>query len=79
MPLKQKRAGLRTHINGIELPTGKDPESRRLRRLLRNRLTAQASRDRHNEAIENYRRQKMKKAEEIAMLERAIEKVRCSF
>jgi len=57
------------------LPSGKDPESRKLRRLMRNRLSAQASRDRRKKAIEDAQKQKAAKEEEIASLEKTLSKV----
>lgn len=54
------------------LPTGKDPESRRLRRLMRNRHSAQASRDRRRRALEEQRRLRETKEDKIRALERAV-------
>lgn len=54
------------------LPSGKDPESRRLRRLMRNRLSAQASRDRRQKAIEDLRKLKTEKEGEIALLNQTV-------
>ena len=54
------------------LPTGKDPESRKLRRLMRNRLSAQASRDRRKKAIEDVKKMKAEKKAEIANLEKTM-------
>lgn len=54
------------------LPSGKDPESRRLRRLMRNRLSAQASRDRRQKAIEDLRKLKTEKEGEIALLDQFV-------
>jgi len=60
------------------LPTGKDPESRRLRRLMRNRHSAQVSRDRRRRALEDRRRLKAAKEEEIRALERNVnQEIQC--
>mmetsp|Transcript_25362 Transcript_25362/g.45759 ORF Transcript_25362/g.45759 Transcript_25362/m.45759 type:complete len:804 (-) Transcript_25362:253-2664(-) len=55
------------------LPSGKDPESRKLRRLMRNRLSAQASRDRRKKAIEDAQRSTAMKKVEIKRLEKTLE------
>lgn len=70
---KEKNGNLKT------LPSGKDPESRRLRRLMRNRLSAQASRDRRKKAIDDLKAQKAEKEEEIALLEKAVSEVRLFY
>jgi len=54
------------------LPSGKDPESRKLRRLMRNRLSAQASRDRRKKAIEDAQRSTAMKEAEIQHLEKTL-------
>ena len=59
-----------------ELPSGKDPESRRLCQLMRNRLSAQASRDRRKKAIEDLQKQKVEKDKEIVLLKKTVSEVR---
>ena len=54
------------------LPPGKDAESRKLRRLMRNRLSAQASRDRRNKAIKEMQKKKAEKEAEIALLQKTV-------
>lgn len=60
----------RVHLK--QLPVGKDPASRRLRRLLRNRQSAQASRDRRRRALADQRRLKAAKEEEIKKIEQRL-------
>jgi hypothetical protein len=55
-----------------DLPDGNDPESRRLRRLMRNRLSAQRSRDKGKSEIEAYTKLKAQKDEEIACLKKTL-------
>jgi hypothetical protein len=55
-----------------DLPEGNDPESRRLRRLMRNRLSAQRSRDKRKSEIEAYTELKAQKDEEIASLKKTL-------
>ena len=55
-----------------DLPRGNDPESRRMRRLLRNRLSAQRSRDRRRKEIEGYKKLKVEKDGEIASLKKTL-------
>ena len=55
-----------------DLPRGNDPESRRMRRLLRNRLSAQKSRDRRRKEIEGYKKLKVEKDGEIASLKKTL-------
>ncbi|EJK50231.1 hypothetical protein THAOC_30826, partial [Thalassiosira oceanica] len=59
-------------LHGVELPTGTDPESRRQRCLLRNRITAQASRDRKRMAIQEARRARDEREVEIEALRRTL-------
>jgi hypothetical protein len=54
------------------LPSGKDPESRKLRRLMRNRLSAQASRDRRKKAIEDAKALKQTKQNDITTLKSQV-------
>ena len=54
------------------LPSGKDPESRKLRRLMRNRLSAQASRDRRKKAIEDVKALKQTKQNDITTLKSQV-------
>ena len=55
-----------------DLPDGNDAESRRLRRLMRNRLSAQRSRDKRRKEIEVYTKLKVQKVEEIASIKKTI-------
>ncbi len=55
-----------------DLPDGNDEESRRLRRLMRNRLSAQRSRDKRRRDIELYTRLKAQRVEEIASTKKAL-------
>ncbi len=55
-----------------DLPQGNDPESRRMRRLLRNRLSAQKSRDKRRKEIEGYKKVKVEKDGEIASLKKTL-------
>lgn len=55
-----------------DLPDGNDEESRRLRRLMRNRLSAQRSRDKRRRDIELYTKLKVQKVEEIASTKKAL-------
>ena len=55
------------------LPSGKDPESRKLRRLMRNRLSAQASRDRRKKAIEDAKKLKIVKEQQISTLKDQVD------
>ena len=55
------------------LPSGKDPESRKLRRLMRNRLSAQASRDRRKKAIEDAKKLKVVKEQQISALKEQVD------
>lgn len=55
-----------------DLPDGNDAESRRLRRLMRNRLSAQRSRDKRRKEIEVYTKLKVQKVEEIASMKKTI-------
>ncbi len=55
-----------------DLPDGNDEESRRLRRLMRNRLSAQRSRDKRRRDIELYTKLKAQKVEEIASTKKAL-------
>lgn len=55
-----------------DLPQGDDPESRRMRRLLRNRLSAQKSRDKRRKEIEGYKKLKVEKDGEIASLKKTL-------
>ncbi|EJK68938.1 hypothetical protein THAOC_09851, partial [Thalassiosira oceanica] len=59
-------------LHGVELPTGTDPESRRQRCLLRNRITAQASRDRKRMAIQEARKARDEREVEIEALRRTL-------
>ena len=54
------------------LPEGKDPESRRLRRLMRNRLSAQASRDRRKKVVDDLMKEKETKRNEIEVLKQQV-------
>ena len=58
--------------SNADLPEGTDPESRRLRRLMRNRLSAQRSRDRRKKEIEAYTKLKIMKAKQIASLKETL-------
>lgn len=55
-----------------DLPDGNDEESRRLRRLMRNRLSAQRSRDKRRRDIELYTKLKVQKVDEIASTKKAL-------
>lgn len=44
-------------VSGVELPTGSDAESRRQRRLIRNRLSAQLHRERKREAMDTLQKE----------------------
>ena len=55
-----------------DLPDGNDEESRRLRRLMRNRLSAQRSRDKRRRDIELCTRLKVQRVEEIASTNKAL-------
>ena len=55
-----------------DLPNGDDPESRRLRRLMRNRLSAQKSRDKRKSDIEAYTKIKAQKDEEIDSMKKTL-------
>eukprot|EP00984_Skeletonema_dohrnii_P008100 scaffold2968_cov135-Skeletonema_dohrnii-CCMP3373.AAC.2 len=55
-----------------DLPTGNDKESRRQRRLMRNRLSAQRSRDKRRRDIEVYTKLKAQKVEEIASMKKTV-------
>eukprot|EP00985_Skeletonema_marinoi_P023745 scaffold15971_cov106-Skeletonema_marinoi.AAC.3 len=55
-----------------DLPAGNDKESRRQRRLMRNRLSAQRSRDKRRRDIEVYTKLKAQKVEEIASMKKTV-------
>ena len=55
-----------------DLPEGNDEESRRLRRQMRNRISAQRSRDKRRKEIEVYTKLKVQKMEEIASVKKTI-------
>jgi len=75
----KKKEGPKTHINGVPLPMGNDAESRRQRRLIRNRMSAQLHRERKREAIENYQKQVEERDQEIEELRSEVEEVCCLF
>ena len=78
-PNGRKVRELKKNLHGVDLPTGTDPETRRQRRLMRNRLTAQASRDRKRLAIEESRRERDEREVEIEGLRRTIRDVSFLF
>lgn len=55
-------------INGLDLPTAEDEESRKLRCKLRNRENARRFRERKKRELESYIEQKVAKEEEISRL-----------
>ena len=55
-----------------DLPAGSDKESRRQRRLMRNRLSAQRSRDKRRRDIAVYTKLKAQKVEEIASMKKTV-------
>jgi len=72
----KKKEGPKTHINGVPLPMGNDAESRRQRRLIRNRMSAQLHRERKREAIENYQKQVEERDQEIEELRSEVEELK---
>merc|ERR1712071_621692 len=58
--------------SGVELPTGSDPESRRQRRLIRNRLSAQLHRERKREAMDTLQKEIEERDETILRLRKEL-------
>jgi len=68
-----KKSGSSSSADHLKLlPEGKDPESRRLRRLMRNRLSAQASRDRRKKVVDDLMKEKETKRNEIEVLKQQV-------
>jgi len=62
-------------IESTPLPEGDDPESRRQRRLIRNRMSAQLHRERKREAMNTLQRMIEEREERIQTLERQLHQV----
>jgi len=62
-------------IHGVELPTGSDPESRRQRRLIRNRLSAQLHRERKREAMDSLQKEIQDRDDKISGLQKELRAV----
>jgi len=70
---KAEKSGPSSSADHLKLlPEGKDPESRRLRRLMRNRLSAQASRDRRKKVVDDLMKEKETKRNEIELLKQQV-------
>ena len=59
-------------LNSVELPSGNDPESRRQRRLIRNRLSAQLHRERKREAMDSLQKEIEDRDGKIFSLEKEL-------
>lgn len=66
-------------VHDMELPEGNDPESRKMRRLIRNRLSAQLHRERKREALDSLRAEVEERDEKIKVLEQELKEVSFSF
>ena len=74
---RRKRAPIAAvELEGVVLPMSDDPESRRKRQLIRNRITARISRERKRRALEDARAERDVKRAEIAELRRQLAEVR---
>jgi len=63
-------------VHDMELPEGNDPESRKMRRLIRNRLSAQLHRERKREALDSLRAEVEERDEKIKVLEQELKEER---
>mmetsp|Transcript_19392 Transcript_19392/g.38588 ORF Transcript_19392/g.38588 Transcript_19392/m.38588 type:complete len:839 (+) Transcript_19392:143-2659(+) len=62
-------------ICGVELPQGDDPDTKRQRRLIRNRLSAQLHRERKRDLIETLRDEVAEKVSEIESLKGQLDEL----
>lgn len=69
-PKRTRNKNSPTAKKQADLPEGDDPESRKKRRLMRNRLSAKLHRDRERQAMEDLEQEREKCDDKIASLER---------